>query len=91
MLLLGAESHHVFDAGAIVPAAVEDDDLARGREVLDVALHEHLRLFAVRGRRQRHHAEHARAHPLGDRLDGPALAGGVAPLEQDDDPRSLVP
>ena len=32
-------------------------------------------------------------HPLGDRLDGAALAGGVATLEQDDDalPRGLDP
>jgi len=38
VLLLGAEAHHVFDARAVVPAAVEYHDLARGREVLDVAL-----------------------------------------------------
>ena len=51
VLLLAAESHDVFDAGAVVPAAVEDHDLARCRELLDVALHEQLRLFAVRGGR----------------------------------------
>ena len=84
VLLLGAEPHHVLDAGAVVPAAIEDDDLARGREVRDVALHVHLRLFAIRRRGQRDHAEHARAHPLGQRPDRPALARRVAPFEDDD-------
>src|SRR5262245_33017303 len=39
MLGLAAKAHDVFDAGAVVPAAVEDDDLAGGRETLHVALH----------------------------------------------------
>src|SRR5262249_18478501 len=89
VLILSTKSHHVFDAGAVVPTAVEDHDLARGRKLLDVALHKHLRLFPVRRSRKSHHAKDARAHTLGDGLDGPALAGGVAPLEHDDDARSL--
>ena len=32
VLLVGAEPHHVLDAGAVVPAAVEDHDLAGRRE-----------------------------------------------------------
>src|SRR5262252_3121613 len=90
MLRLGAKSHHVFDAGAVVPAAIEDHDLARSRKLLDVALHEHLRLFSVRRSGKRRHAKHARAHALADGLDGSALAGGIASLEHDDDARSLV-
>ncbi len=70
--------------GAVVPAAIEDDDLAGRREVLHVALHVHLALLAIRRRRQRHEAEDARADALGDRLDRAALAGGVAPLEDHD-------
>ena len=31
-LLLGAEAHHALDAGAVVPAAIEDHDLALGRQ-----------------------------------------------------------
>src|SRR5262249_52242078 len=65
--------------------AVENHDLAGGWEALDVALHVHLRFLAVGRRGQRHHAEHARTHPLGKRLDGAALAGGIAALEDDDD------
>jgi hypothetical protein len=45
---LGGEAHHVFDAGAIVPAAIEYDDLARGGKAFDVALNEDLAFFAVR-------------------------------------------
>ena len=41
----------------------------------------HLALLAVGRRGQRHEPEHARADALGDRLDGAALAGGVAALE----------
>src|SRR5262249_36356343 len=87
-LLRGAKSHHRSDAGAVVPAAVEDHDLAPRRKALDIALHEHLALFAIRGSGKSHHAKHARAHPLGDGLDRSALAGGIAPLEHDDDARS---
>ena len=68
-LLLGAEPHHPLDAGAVVPAAVEDHDLPRGGEVRDVPLDVHLRLLAFGGRRQRDDAERPRAHALGDRLD----------------------
>ena len=76
--------------GAVVPTAVEDHDFARGREMLHVALHVHLRLLAVGRRGQRHEAEHARADALGDGLDGAAFAGGVAALEDDDHAQALV-
>ena len=89
-LLLGAEAHHALDAGAVVPAAVEDHDLAGRRQVRDVALDVHLRLLALGRRRQRDDAEHARADALGDRLDRAALAGAVAAFEHDADLQSLV-
>lgn len=47
VLLVGAEPHHIFNAGTIVPTAIEDPDLPSSREVLDVALHEELGLFAI--------------------------------------------
>ena len=43
---LGAEAHHPLDAGAVVPAAIEDHDLAGGGQVRQVALRVHLRLFS---------------------------------------------
>ena len=61
-----------------------------GREMLHVALHVHLALLAVRRRRQRHEPEHARADALGDRLDRPALAGGVPPFEDHDHALAFV-
>ena len=87
-LVLGAEAHHPLDARAVVPAAVEDHDLAGRRQLRDVALHVDLGLLAVGRRRQRDDAEDARADPLGEPLDHAALAGGVAAFEDDDDPRA---
>ena len=54
-----------------------------------IALNIHLRLLALRRRRQRDDAIDAGADPLGDRLDNPALAGAVAAFEQDHDFQSL--
>src|SRR5207342_642517 len=45
-LLPGAVAHDWLDAGAVVPAAVEDGDLLGRREVGDGALDVHLRLLA---------------------------------------------
>ena len=87
---LGGEAHHPLDAGTVVPAAIEDHDLAGRRQVRKIALHIHLRLFALGGRGERDDAEHARAHPLRDRLDRAALAGAVAPLEDDADLEALL-
>ncbi len=84
-LLLGAEAHHRLDPGPVVPAAVEDHDLAGGREVAHVPLDVHLRLLPLGRRRQRDHPEHPRAHPLGDPPDRAALAGRVPALEHDAD------
>ena len=89
VLLVGAEAHHALDAGAVVPGAVEQDDLARGGKAGHVALDVELALLAVRGCRQRHVLEHARAAALGDPLDHAALAGRVAALEDHDHPRPL--
>ena len=87
--LLGrAEAHHPLDAGAVVPAAVEDHDLAGRREVADVALDVHLGPLALGRGGQGDDLEHARADALGDPLDRAALAGGVAALEHDAHPRT---
>ena len=88
-LLKRAEFHHPLDAGAVVPAAIEDHDFARGRQMPHVALNIHLRLLALGRRRQRDDAIDARADALGDRLDDAALAGAVAAFEQDHDFQSL--
>src|SRR5688572_14006509 len=72
-------------AGAVVPAAVEQHDLAGRREVWHIALEVPLRTLAVVRCRERHDAAYARIEPLGDALDGTTLAGSVTTFEQDDD------
>src|SRR3954468_8027322 len=88
-LLLVDKTHHALNTGAVVPTAVEDDDLAAGGKTLDIALDEHLRLFAFRRRRQRHNAKDAGADTLSQRLDRTALAGSIAPFEHNDDLKTL--
>ena len=68
-----AEAHDALDAGAVVPTAVEDHDLARRRQVGDVALDVHLGLLALGRGRQGDDAEDARADP-------PVMALIVPPL-----------
>ena len=84
VFLVGAEAHHPFDAGAIVPAAVEEHDLAAGRQVRDIALEVPLGALTLGRRRQRHGAADARIETLGDPFDGPPLARRVPSLEDDD-------
>jgi hypothetical protein len=84
-LLRGAKAHHRLDARPVVPAAVEDHHLAGGREVRQVPLDVHLRLFPFGRGGQRHDPEHPRAHPLGDPLDRASLPGGIPPFEHDAD------
>src|ERR1700730_531405 len=90
MFRVGAESHDEFNAGSIVPAAIENDDLASGRELLNMSLNEELGLFAFGGCRQCDDPKDARAYPFGDGLNRTALAGGIAPLEQNDDAQAFV-
>src|SRR3954452_9151944 len=85
VLLVGAEAHHVLDAGAVVPGAVEEDELSGRRQVRDVALEVPLRALAVRRRAERHDSGAAGVQRLEDALDRAALARGVAPLEDQHD------
>ncbi len=88
-MLFGGKIHHIFDAGAIVPTAIEDHDFAGSWKVRDIALKIHLAFLAVARRRKRHDTEDARTDAPGDCLDRAALAGGVAALECDDDSQSF--
>src|SRR6185436_2474565 len=89
-LFLRAEAHHSFHAGTVVPAAIEDYDFTRRRQMLHVALRIHLGLLALGWSRQCDDPEHPRAHTLGDRLDGTSLAGAVTALEHDAYLQALV-
>src|SRR5262249_58944754 len=83
-LFVGGKSHHALDAGAIVPGAIKQHDLAAGRQVRGIAPEVPLRVFALAGGGQRRDPADARIEPLGDALDHAALAGGVAALEDHD-------
>ncbi|CDF82983.1 hypothetical secreted protein [Pseudomonas knackmussii B13] len=88
VLLVAAKAHHPLDPGAVVPAAVEQHDLPRRRQVRDVALEVPLGLFAVVRRGQRGDPAHARVEALGDALDHTPLARRVAAFEKN---HHLVP
>src|SRR4029077_12860955 len=89
VLFFGAEAHDIFHAGAVVPTAVEDDDLARRRKMLHVTLDVHLRLLAFRRSGQSRDTKHARAHTLRDRFDGAPFARAIASFEYDHDPAAF--
>ena len=82
-LLLGAKPHDRLDPGAVVPASIEDHDLASGGQVGDVALHVHLRAFPVIGSGEGHDPEDPGADPLGEPFDDTALPRRVTALEHD--------
>src|SRR5262249_32920562 len=86
--LMSGKSQSGSAAAPFSLTAVEYNDLAARRESFYITLHEQLTLLTVRRGRQSHHAKHARAHPLGDGLDRPAFAGGVASFKRDNDPCS---
>ena len=90
VLLLGAEAHDVFDAGAVVPTAIENHDFTGGWKSLDVALQVQLGFLAIGRSGEGDDAKYPRAHPFGDGFDGPALSGGITSFEQYDDAHALL-
>src|SRR5262249_12276934 len=84
-LVLGAEAHHALDASSVVPTPVEQHDLARRRQVVDVALEVPLALLPLGWRAEGNHPAEARVQRLGDAFDGATLAGRIATLEDHDD------
>ena len=89
MLLRRAESHDFLDAGAVVPGAVEQHDLAFGGQLSDIALVIPLSAFTIGGRRQRGDARDPRIEVFSDPFDGAALACPVTTLENHDDTNAL--
>ncbi len=77
------EAHDPLDAGAVVPGAVEEDHLAGGGQMLDVALEIPLALLLGGRFLQGYDPRAARVQVFHEALDGAALAGGVAAFEQD--------
>ncbi len=90
VLLRRGEAHHSLDARPVVPGAVEQDDLPGGGKVLHVALEVPLRRLALARLVEGDHRGAARVQVLHEPLDRAALPGGVAPLEQDDQPLATL-
>jgi len=85
VLFLGTKAHHLLHPGAVVPAAVEDDDFASGGQLFNVALSMELRFLPLGRRRECDHAKDARADALHDALDHAAFAGSISSFENDHD------
>jgi hypothetical protein len=83
VLLFRAKPHNPVVSGHIVPRAVEEHDLARCREMRDLALDIDLRLLAVGGGGC-HMAEDARARGCGNPADHAAFPCCVPPLKDHD-------
>src|SRR5580765_1949877 len=83
-ILLAAKTHDAFHASAIVPGTIEDHELAPGRQMRHEALEIPLRILAIRRFAGREDTRFARAHVLGEPLDGAILAGAVAPFDDNE-------
>jgi Ca2+:H+ antiporter len=83
-------SHHVFNAGAVVPASIEGDDFAGGGEMGYITLKEQLGLFAIGRHGKCDGPEHTRADAFGYRPNGPAFASSVAAFKSDNDSEELL-
>ncbi len=85
-----AEAHDALDTGAVVPGTVKQHHFARRRQMRHVALEIPLAFLALGRGGKGDHAADARIEPLGDALDGAALAGGITAFEQHNDLELLV-
>src|SRR5262249_4195860 len=74
-----AKSHHALDTRAIVPAAIEQYDLAAGRQMRDIPLEVPLSALAFVGGGQCCDAANAWVEPLGDALDHATLPAASRP------------
>jgi hypothetical protein len=85
VFVIGAKIYHPLDAGAVVPGTIEQHDLAGGWQVPNITLKVPLAAFDLAGFFERNDARTTGVQVLHHALDGAALAGRVAPFEQDDD------
>src|SRR5262245_1170995 len=81
VLLVRAEAHNVLYTSAIIPAAIEEDDLASSRQVRHVALEIPLRTLALIGCRQRCNPSNTWVQTLRYPFDGASFARGIAAFE----------
>ena len=80
-LLRLTKAKDMFHNAAIVPAAIKENEFARRRQMINVALKIPLRAFRIRGFRKRHHARAARVKVFPEAFDCAAFSGGISPLK----------
>src|SRR5450830_562084 len=85
VLVIRTKTHDALDTGAVVPAAVEQHDLACGRQMRNIALKIPLRTFAVVRRRQSGNTADAWIEALSNAFDDATLACRIAAFKQDHD------
>jgi hypothetical protein len=89
-LVLGAKAHDAFDARAVVPGPVEKRHVSRRRHVGDVALEVPLTALCFCRLGQRNGTRMPRVQILHEACDAAALAGAVAPFENDHEPLAAL-
>ncbi len=90
VILVRAKAHDPFNAGPVVPAAIQQDDFTRSRQVSNVALEIPLCPLALGRCRQGDDAANATAEMLRDALYDATFTGRVAAFEDNDDFETFV-
>lgn len=85
-----AKPHDAFDAGAVVPGAVEEDHLAGSGEMGNIALKVPLSFFTFGGDGEGDDADDAGIELLSDAFNHAAFASGIAAFEDNDDFEAFV-
>jgi hypothetical protein len=83
VLSVRTEPHHAFNAGAVVPTAIEQHHFLRHGQIGDVALKVPRAAVPIRRLAQRDHACFARTQMLRHPLDNAVFTGGVPSFEDD--------
>ena len=87
---VGAEAHHAFDAGAVVPTAIEQHHFAGRGKMRHIALEIPTCFFPFGRRAECDDAADSRIQAFSDSLDDAPFSGRIAPFENHDDFQSLV-
>src|ERR1700741_878469 len=81
VLRLRAEAHDPLHTGAVIPAAIKQNDLPASRQMADVSLEVPAGALALARGGQRRDPGDPRVEISGHPLDGAALAGSIPSLE----------
>ena len=85
VFLIAAKAHHPFDAGPVIPGAIEQDDFAVGRQMLDIALKIPLTTLDVGRLLQSNNASTAWVEVFHEAFDRSTLTRRIPPFKEDDD------